>query len=782
MLNAVAVTLFPFATFHTVDTAARSLLGALADYTVRGTLIFVAAWIVAALLRRSAAGTRYAVWTVAVAMVAALPLLSRATPPIAVSLPVIAPIPTASASSTVPVGTTPSASRPVQPLPVPPIQGRLGTSEPRQVRVAAAPVQRERAAIDIPLVVVGLWLAGALCLLLRFVVGTIVVWRRALDAEHVMDAGWVMLTRDVARELSIRRPVTLLMAEASIVPVTWGIIYPMVLLPRDAVTWPRARRRIVLLHELAHVARFDAATQLVGQLVLAANWFNPLAWVAMGRMRAEREGACDDIVLTRGTRASAYAEDLLTLVRALRPATTPGFAALAMARQAELEGRLRCILDGRRRRAQSSLRASVLSLVTAAPFVLFLAAVRPELRPPHPTAIESASPFVAHVAAIVQSVARAALPSPRLTVAFHAVLPSPRLTVALHALQAPALPSPARVSLYRCPVDAEFIHGGVSADGGRPAALEAEHDDHRILVLADDGRCVSGRIDGQVALSSDASDVSGLGVRGRLTITEETDGHSRRAEVVVASTDAEPKPGYYIFGQPAATAPMYVIDGTIVNDDNSVNRVSDVNPDDIEKLKNAPGSPKDGSKASPRDTSPTVDTTKLWIIQRNNIDATIGASVDKSSGYPMVTNGSVRGRSLVAFRYSVDGQPRSWGDGRDWFHSTLAQLVRETGYNARDRVVQLRLHGGVPAVLDEIRHVRSEMGTRAYFDALVYISGDGPNKLIYGQDQAAYARLSPDDAKQAADLAKSMLPPSADRDRIVSELGGTARTTSVHVF
>jgi hypothetical protein len=75
-------------------------------------------------------------------------------------------------------------------------------------------------------------------------------------------------------------------------------------------------------------------------------------------------------------------------------------------------------------------------------------------------------------------------------------------------------------------------------------------------------------------------------------------------------------------------------------------------------------------------------------------------------------------------------------------------------------------------VLDEIRHVRSGMGERSYFEALIDISGDGPNKIVYGPDQAAYAKLSADDAKQAADLAQAMLPQSVDRERIVSQLRG----------
>ncbi len=720
MLNALGVTLFLLATLH-AEHAARSLLGGLVDYTVRASIVLLAAWVVAALLRRRAAATRYAVWAVAIAMVAALPCLSRVTPAIAVSLPAVAPIARTTTGPGLSEAATASARTPVQPALSHSARGRSVILEPRGARTPPVVAHADRVAIDLPLAlaVAVVWLVGALCLVVRFVLGTVVVWRRALIAEPVADSEWVMLARDVARELGIRRPVTLLMTRSPMVPVTWGVIYPVLLLPSDAMTWPRARRRVVLLHELAHVARFDAATQLVGQLVLAANWFNPLAWLAMARMRAEREGACDDVVLTRGTRASAYAEDLLTLVRGLTPSVAPAFAALAMARRSELEGRLRFILDAHRSRAVSSARASVLSLATAAPFVLLLAAVRPSVRAAHGVVEDGPSaPLVAHMAAIVESVAQAARPSPR-------------LAVGLEAPRAPALPLPTGVASYRCPVDEDFVHGGVSADGGRPAALEAEHGDRRILVLADDGRCVSGKIDGQVVLSQDASDVTGLGVGSQVIVVDAKDGHTRRAEVAVES--ANTKPGYYVFG-----APMYVIDGVLVED-----------------------------------TTADADTKKLWILQQNNIDQTLAAS-----GLP---------RRRLEFRYFVDGQPRPWDEGRDWFHTTLAQLVRESAYNVRGRVIQLWSHGGVPAVFEEIRRIRSEMGVRAYFDALLDISSGG-TLITTRRDDAdveatIQARLAPDEAKQAAELVRSMLPASGDRDRIISGLlASPNQAQPVHPF
>ena len=147
-------------------------------------------------------------------------------------------------------------------------------------------------------------------------------------------------------------------------PFTFG---PLIFLPAEAAARPAARRRHVVLHELAHIRRHDYAAPLFARCVLAFYWWHPLAWYAWRHLAAERKLAADDSVLRRGIRPSEYAESLLCVAAALPPARF----ALGMARPVPLEGRLRSIL------AAKTFRTAPGRLATAAAALARVVAVLP---------------------------------------------------------------------------------------------------------------------------------------------------------------------------------------------------------------------------------------------------------------------------------------------------------------------------------------------------------------------------------------------------------------------
>src|SRR5712664_765729 len=159
-------------------------------------------------------------------------------------------------------------------------------------------------------------------------------------------------------------------------PMTFGILRPAVFMPSDAARWSDERRRMVLLHELAHVRRGDTTTQLLARVALILHWWNPLAWKAWREFLKERERATDDLVLHAGARPSDYAGHLLEVARTMQAAPALGWAAVSMARRSQLEGRLLAILDSRVNRKTAGRASALAATLLAVAMVAPLAAVR----------------------------------------------------------------------------------------------------------------------------------------------------------------------------------------------------------------------------------------------------------------------------------------------------------------------------------------------------------------------------------------------------------------------
>jgi beta-lactamase regulating signal transducer with metallopeptidase domain len=248
-------------------------------------------------------------------------------------------------------------------------------------RVEALPQQRSAPFLS-TLVnwALAIWFAGAVLLLLRLVVGFMATKLLKRGAVEFRDPKLNGLFASLLDELQLTGKVRLLRSHRTLMPVVCGVWRAVVLLPASADDWPEERSRMVLLHELTHVTRRDCLTQMLGQAACAFYWFNPFVWHAARRLRVEREQACDDYVLSIGTKPSDYAHHLLEIARYIQE--QPVFqwsetTTVAMARHSQLEGRLLSILskDGKRRAMPQVMTACVTALM----FLLFssLAILRP---------------------------------------------------------------------------------------------------------------------------------------------------------------------------------------------------------------------------------------------------------------------------------------------------------------------------------------------------------------------------------------------------------------------
>ncbi|MGA2052117.1 MAG: M56 family metallopeptidase [Opitutales bacterium] len=221
-----------------------------------------------------------------------------------------------------------------------------------------------------------IWSAGTILALLPLAIGAWQMRRLTRRCAPVTDPAWTQLLARVAADLRLRRRVRLRLGPSVNAPLTWGAWRPVLVLPEEAAAWPIERRRVVLLHELAHITRWDWLTQTLACLACALYWFNPLAWFAAHRMRIERERACDDLVLRHGSRPSDYADELLRLATRLGSRGLINWAAVPMARHSTLEGRLLAILDARRNRSALTRAAVLAALALVAAIVVPIAMLK----------------------------------------------------------------------------------------------------------------------------------------------------------------------------------------------------------------------------------------------------------------------------------------------------------------------------------------------------------------------------------------------------------------------
>jgi beta-lactamase regulating signal transducer with metallopeptidase domain len=225
-----------------------------------------------------------------------------------------------------------------------------------------------------------LWVVGVWVFLFKLLIGFIATTLLTRRAGEFADPLVRELFSSLLSEVGLQRKVRLLRSERTTMPIVYGIFRPAVLLPAEAEAWTEERRRMVLLHELTHITRRDCLTQMLAQVACAFYWFNPLVWYAVHRLRVEREQACDDYVLSIGTKPSDYANHLLEIARSMQERSMFEWshtATVAMARRSQLEGRLLSILSKENKRGAMS-RALTLGLLTLiCVLLLALAAIHP---------------------------------------------------------------------------------------------------------------------------------------------------------------------------------------------------------------------------------------------------------------------------------------------------------------------------------------------------------------------------------------------------------------------
>ncbi|ASS68087.1 MULTISPECIES: M56 family metallopeptidase [unclassified Paenibacillus] len=164
------------------------------------------------------------------------------------------------------------------------------------------------------------WLGGFAALSVCFLIGALRFHSRSRLFRLSDDPEILSALETSRRKLGIGRPIPIHETFGLQSPYLYGLMRPRIYLPADIAVIADSRQlEHILLHELTHFKRKDLWINLLWMLAAAMHWYNPFVWLAIRKMKTDREVACDAGVLeVLGERESAaYGRTLLLLSKVL---------------------------------------------------------------------------------------------------------------------------------------------------------------------------------------------------------------------------------------------------------------------------------------------------------------------------------------------------------------------------------------------------------------------------------------------------------------------------------
>ena len=191
-------------------------------------------------------------------------------------------------------------------------------------------------------------------------------------AVVVNDQPTIELVRGCAKDAGLRTAPAIVVTDAVATPAVHGIWRSRILMPVSLLeSLTPAQQRHVILHELSHIRHHDVLGNWLLAVLCIIHWFNPLLWLAIARMKSDRELARDAWairVMARGDRApdtTGYAETLVDLAQRLNVRNVAVPLPALFGRTTSLRRRLQMIERVSESRSGSRLLGIVLMLAIA---------------------------------------------------------------------------------------------------------------------------------------------------------------------------------------------------------------------------------------------------------------------------------------------------------------------------------------------------------------------------------------------------------------------------------
>jgi hypothetical protein len=276
------------------------------DISLRALAAAGAVALVLRLLRMRAAAVIHSAWSAVLFVMLLMPVLPSIVPALPVRLPAVAGGFLGGASGTQErspgvVGHSTQAVNGISAVSSPRTSDSMRLADGQPAFVTGARASRRW----LPLVLLGVYAAGVLLFVARLLYG----WSLAAGMIRRTRPGGLIRV-DVAGQVYQSSEVT--------VPMTVGVIRPVIVLPVDWTTWDSETLAAIIAHEAAHVRRHDALINFAAHLNRAIFWFHPLAWWLQRKLAVTAEHVCDEAAARALAAPGRYAEILLEMADVVR--------------------------------------------------------------------------------------------------------------------------------------------------------------------------------------------------------------------------------------------------------------------------------------------------------------------------------------------------------------------------------------------------------------------------------------------------------------------------------
>nr|WP_254722110.1 M23/M56 family metallopeptidase [Gilvimarinus xylanilyticus] len=224
------------------------------------------------------------------------------------------------------------------------------------------------------------WGVIASGLLLRIIYKRLSFVRIIKKASPVNDIFWLNYVETLRSDYGISRPVSICHSQSYAAPFTVGYLRPAIFLPSDIVAdLDRNTVKVIIAHEMAHIARGDDFSVTIQHVFNALFFFNPVVRIAQRNLNDARELDCDCLAVARGKIAPRdYGLAMVRVLEYFKGSLTPGLPVAGFLNK-DIKSRIHGLMDTRAQQ-RGWLMASILSLVGLLLVSSVLAASKPAPR------------------------------------------------------------------------------------------------------------------------------------------------------------------------------------------------------------------------------------------------------------------------------------------------------------------------------------------------------------------------------------------------------------------